>query len=76
MADPSIPGSGTASSALSGLSRAAVAALDGEGRRGGVAQTEGFTRGPGDDQPPIVFRFQGQTLDPMAPRGTYLDITV
>jgi len=27
-------------------------------------------------QPPHVIRFEGRELDPYAPRGTYLDITV
>lgn len=45
------------------------------GRQGGAVPATS-TAETADSQRPPVIRFEGQDLDPTAPRGTYLDIVV
>jgi hypothetical protein len=45
------------------------------GGQGGAAPARS-TAESADSQRPQVIRFEGQDLDPTAPRGTYLDIVV
>lgn len=73
----SISGPSAAPTSTVGATRGIAGAVDGgQGGRdgGGRAATAGARAG--DAEPPAIIRFQGQALDPMAPRGTYLDITV
>lgn len=59
-----------------GVRGVGAVAPDGQGRGdSGSGAAAARSRG-GDAGPPPVIRFEGRDLDPMAPRGTYLDITV
>lgn len=57
--------------------RLTVPAVDDRGARTGqTGAGRDPAVAPSRDQPPHVIRFEGRDLDPYAPRGTYLDITV
>ncbi|MBB4315927.1 hypothetical protein GGD82_003838 [Roseospira marina] len=57
--------------------RLSVPGVDDRGTRGPRAEARTSDLQTSEERrPPHIIRFQGRELDPDAPRGTYLDITV